>query len=426
MTDNFERWPLPEGWLDVLRDQQITAPSPVQKAAFPFVKDGKDCFIRSQTGSGKTLAYLLPLMLNIDKELKNPQVLILVPTRELASQITQVIRDLSPATGFKAGSLIGGTSIQRQIDKLKEHPQFVVGTPGRVAELIEMKKLKMHQVRTIVIEEADQMLSLDLAPVLDGVITSTMRDRQLLFVSATLDEATGAYAAKWCDSLKHIEIEQGEDIPAATRHLFIQTEQRDKVNDLRKILRMLEPSKAIIFTGATNKVGEIVEKLKFHRLSVDAIYGDQEQKERAEIIRKFRAGQFPLLVTTDLGSRGLDFENVELVIQLDAPEHEEQYIHRAGRTGRMGKEGTVITFVNAWERNAFDKMTQKAGVTVSEKVMSEGKLVDPGQRKRSDARRPARKPQQKKEEPKKKTDRHRDRKNKGAPKWLKDKSEHRS
>lgn len=426
MTDTIEQWPLPEKLVEALRKQHITEPSPVQKAAFVPVKEGRDCFIRSQTGSGKTLAYVLPLMLKLDPEQKHPQVLVLVPTRELASQITQVIRELSDATGFKAGSLIGGTSIQRQIDKLKEHPQWIVGTPGRVAELIQMKKLKMHQIRTIVIEEADQMLALDLGPVINMVISSAMRDRQLLFVSATLDESTAGYASKWCQSdLQHIEIEPGADIPAATKHLFIQTERRDKVNDLRRLIRMLSPSKAMIFAGATDKVGEIVEKLRYHRLPIDAIYGDQEQKERAEVIRKFRTGQFPLLVTTDLGSRGLDFENVELVIQLDPPDNEELYIHRAGRTGRMGKQGTVITFVTDRDRGAFAKLLHRAGIAASEKMMYEGKLLDPGEKK-PPARRPSRKPPLKKEEPKIKSDRHRVRKNKGAPRWLKDRQEPRS
>lgn len=425
-STTFKSLGLTESWLFALEEMKISTPTPIQELAFPIVKSGKDAMIEAVTGSGKTLAYLLPIMQNIIVSMKTPQCVILVPTRELAVQITQVVNDLSKATNIRALSLIGGGNIQRQIDKLKEHPHIVVGTPGRIVELLETKKLKMHTVATVVLDELDQMLSMKHEPALEKVISRTLKDRQLLAVSATMAEEAKAFIKKWGkDAVQVMAQDTTSSLPDTIQHIYTVCERREKIDLLRKTLRSLNISRAMIFVHETEQIAEIVEKLKFHHIEIDAIYGEQEQMERVKIIRQFREGKLPYLLTTDLGARGLDISDLEAVIQFDCSLKEDQYIHRAGRTGRMGSSGVVISFIQPFQKKKIMNLSQRLGIEMEERVYSHGKWLDLDAYKQLQRRKKNVKPSKESniEQKKKKSTRHRILKTKGAPKWLKNKKD---
>ncbi|MFD2670631.1 DEAD/DEAH box helicase [Marinicrinis sediminis] len=427
MSESWNELQLPSEWSEFMINEGKTAPTAIQAAAWATIQGEEDTIIQSHTGSGKTLAYLLPLMTRIAKQpdIKTPQAVIVVPTRELAMQIVNVIRDLQSVTGLAAIPLIGGVNIQRQIENLKKHPQIVVGTTSRIVELIELKKLKMHQVQAIVMDEVDQMLALKQQNELSKIIQSTLKERQLVAVSATINQAVRDYLNTWSSAVRFVYVPHEDKLPPTIAHGYVVCEQREKIDMLRKLLRSMKLNRAIIFTNEMDQIAGIVQKLTFHRLKVAAIYGDQEQVERAHIIQQFRSGKVPFLVTTDLGSRGLDIEQIEAVIQFDPALTTDQYVHRAGRTGRMGTAGRVMTFATSREVAELVRMGNRLEIELVEQAYYEGKWLSPEQAKqlksgnRSQAK--SRKKPVSKTQVSKKEGRHRDQKSKGAPRWLKEK-----
>jgi superfamily II DNA/RNA helicase len=394
--------------------------------------------------------------------LKQLQVMVLVPTRELGMQINHEIEKLTKQSGIMAQSLIGGASISRQIDKLRLHPQIVVGTPGRVLELIKVKKLSMHHVRSIVVDEVDQVFDLGSMVEVEAVLKSAMRDRQILFFSATITEAIQAAALRWMKEPAVIHINPTQRAAETLEHLYFVCEEREKIDTLRRLIRLYNPKAAIVFINETDDAAEVVQKLRYVGLSMEALYGEASKQDRAKAMSGFREGRFQLLLATDVAARGLDLSEVTHVINLDLPVDADHYIHRAGRTGRMGRKGTVISIVARKQQFIIDKYAKLLGVDFVQRDMYEGKVVAPDQKRepksapvrtiQNDAlsvqdfsveekqqtprraaasaqssgtvKQPAsaQHPASPKASNRNKSERERDRKNKGAPKWLKEKS----
>lgn len=426
MQASFESLPIRSEWVKKLASLNIITPTPIQAEAIPALMQGKDVVAESQTGSGKTLAYLLPLLEQIDPASNRVQAVILTPTRELGMQVVKVAEQLTGDTGLKVQALIGGASINRQIDRLKLHPKLVVGTPGRVLELIKLKKLSMHYVRTIVIDEADEVLGLGSGNEAEAVIRSALRDRQLAFFSATVSAELRQWVSKWVqepDAL--LQVDAPSSGPAGIEHQYLICDERDKVDTVRKLIRSLQPASGIIFLNDTDKIAEVLAKLNYSGLKVEALYGDAEKQERARVIQGFRDKRFTLLLATDVAARGLDFPDVTHIFNLELPVSVDHYLHRAGRTGRMGRRGTVLSVASAKEQFILDKFSKHLGTSFAHKELHEGLLIDAGEG------RPARKPQANRVKPtsssppeakvsaKGKSTRHRDISNKGAPKWSK-------
>jgi superfamily II DNA/RNA helicase len=345
----------------------------VQKNTIPLILEGRDVIAESPTGTGKTLAYVLPLLHKIDPDVKNPQVVILSPTRELVMQIHNEVQKFTEGSGISGASLIGGADIKRQVERLKKHPQVVVGSPGRVLELIRMKKLKMHEVKTIVFDEFDQMMQQNMTGFLDDVVKATMRDRQLLFFSATMPTAAEEAARELANEPEVIRIKRSEETNRV-KHLYIVGEFREKLDNIRKIVRM-EHVKAVAFMNDPFRLDDMAAKLQFRKVAAGVIHSDAKKQERAATLHAFRQGKIQIVLATDVAARGLDIEGLTHVIHLDLPETVDQYIHRSGRTGRMGKEGTVISLVTPGEEKKLLQFAKKLGIQFEKLEIYKGSFV---------------------------------------------------
>lgn len=348
-------------------------PTAIQQKAIPLIEEKADVVAESPTGTGKTLAYLLPILNEIDTNVKEIQSVILSPTRELAMQIHQVIQTFTHNSGIVSGAFIGGVDLKRQIERLKKNPMIIVGTPGRINELIDKKKMKMHKVKTIVVDEIDQMLAQRLTHDVKMVIKSTLRDRQVLFFSATIRDDVIEFANTVMKEPKLIRVEREKK--ETVDHFYFVSERRDKVDVLRKIYRMNENIKALIFINDTFHIERLAEKFKYKKIPVGVLHSDAKKKERAQAIQQFRKGKIPLLLATDIAARGMDIEGLTHVIHLDLPEKIEQYIHRSGRTGRMGAKGTVISLVTPTEEKTLQKYAKELGIAIKKKEFYRGKIV---------------------------------------------------
>jgi ATP-dependent RNA helicase DeaD len=308
-------------------------------------------------------------------------------------------------------SLIGGTAISRQLEKLRMHPHIVIGTPGRILELIKTRKLKMHQIKSITVDEVDQVFDLGSLKEVEDIIKSAPRDRQIVFLSATIPKAIQTMAFRWMKEPVNIQVQSAQRTSDTLEHLYIVCEERDKIDTLRRVVRHYNPKSAIVFINQINSVAELTAKLKYAHLSIEALYGEADKQERAAVLNGFREGKFQLLLATDVAARGLDIKGLTHVINFDTPTDADHYLHRAGRTGRMGKSGTAISIITSKETFIMHKFEKSLGIHIAPKSMVKGQIVDEvikvsRPEKALSAPRPVKK------------DRLADRKNKGAPKWL--------
>uniref|UniRef100_UPI000693A97A DEAD/DEAH box helicase n=1 Tax=Gorillibacterium massiliense TaxID=1280390 RepID=UPI000693A97A len=374
--ENFASLPLPERLVDKLRERKMIEPTQIQREAIPLAVEGKDLIAESQTGTGRTLAYLLPLMAKLDPEQKATQAVILVPTRELGMQIVKEAEWLAEGTKLLVQQLIGGAALSRQVEKLRLHPQLVVGTPGRIVELIKLRKLSMHHVKTIVVDEVDQVFDLGSQQEVEQILKGSLRDRQVLFFSATVTQGIREMAKRWMQSPAEVRVRPEQKTAETLEHLFFVCEQRAKIETLRKIVRSLNPRSAIVFVNETDDIAEVEQKIRYTGLSIAALYGEAGKQERAKVMDGFRRGKFQLLLATDVAARGLDLPGVSHVIQFDPPVDADHYVHRAGRTGRMGRSGTVLSLVTERERFIIDKFAKQLGIEIAEKAVYGGEVVD--------------------------------------------------
>ncbi|MBP1905659.1 superfamily II DNA/RNA helicase [Paenibacillus turicensis] len=427
--------------VDKLADYGITTPSQVQAESIPAALEGKDILAQSQTGTGKTLAYLLPLLQRINPEEKGLQAIILAPTQELAMQIQREAENYGEPLGISSQPLIGGAAIKRQLEKLRLHPHLVVGTPGRIREIVALRKLKLHTVKMIVVDEVDQMFQLGGKAELEHILRGTLKERQLLFLSATINDEILQLAQRQMQNLVQIGIEPETKTAATLTHLYITCDGRDKVDYVRRLVRQSNTKRVIVFVNHVDRIAEVEAKLNYVNLEAGGLYGDADKTVRSLTLRRFREGKIEVLVASDIASRGLDIEELELVINFDPPIDSDHYVHRSGRTGRMGRKGTVISLVTPQEQFIMNKFAKELDIEIAARQLFDGKLLEAGEHQRkssantSSISTPKSKPKAK-TEPKKKgsnmqsqpTNKRKskkelelERKNKGAPRWLKDK-----
>jgi ATP-dependent RNA helicase DeaD len=379
MNSGFSALHIDEIYVNKLRDMNIVTPSSIQADSIPIILSGKDVVAQSQTGSGKTLAYVLPLLHKIDKSSKEVQAVIMVPTRELGVQIIQTLELLTEGTGIRVQSLIGGAALSRQVDRLKLRPHLVVGTPGRVMELLKLRKLTVHHVRTVVVDEVDQVFDLGSMQEVEAIIKGMQRERQTLFFSATMPEPIQAVISRWMKEPVYVNIMPEHRTSVTLQHFYFVCEERSKIDTLRRIARLYKMPAAIVFINEIENIDEVVEKLKFAGLSIEALFGNAGKQERAKVMQAFRAGKFQLLLATDIAARGLDIPHVTHVINYDPPIDADHYVHRVGRTGRMGKKGTAISIITNKQRFIIEKFAKSLDITMQEKEMAYGKVYESGQ-----------------------------------------------
>lgn len=328
----------------------ITEPTAIQVEAIPALLAGKNAYISSETGTGKTLAYLLPLFAQIDPGQRALQVIVVVPTHELAMQIFAVGRDLARQAGLhiRVQALIGGVSTKRQLEKLKSKPHIIVGTPGRISELIEIRKIKPHTVKSIIVDEVDRLLVGESLTEIRGIIKATLRERRLVFVSATQRAETSQEAAVLAPDL--VQIRAGADqVNAAIEHFYIECEERDKPEVLRKLLRALRPERAIVFMHRTANAEVLAAKLAHHQIAVVDLHGAHDNARRKKAIDDFRQADAKVLIASDIAARGLDIRGVSHVFNFDIPTQSKDYLHRVGRTSRAGSAGCAVSLMTAQE-----------------------------------------------------------------------------
>ncbi|NHN30277.1 DEAD/DEAH box helicase [Paenibacillus agricola] len=378
MNSSFSSLHIEEGYVRKLEEMDILVPSPIQQESIPIILSGKDVVAQSQTGSGKTLAYALPLLQKIDKSSKEVQAIIIVPTRELGFQIVQTLELLTEGSDIRIQGLIGGAALSRQIDKLKLRPQVVVGTPGRVMELLKLRKLSVHYVKIAVVDEVDQVFDLGSMQEVEAIFKGMQRGRQMLFFSATMPEPIQTVVSRWMQEPAYVQISPEQKTSETLQHFYFVCEDRDKIDTLRRMVRLYNMPAAIVFVNEIDNMAEVVEKLKFAGLSIEALYSEAGKQERAKVMQAFRAGKFQLLLATDIAARGLDIPHVTHVINFEPPIDADHYVHRVGRTGRMGKKGTAISIITNKQRFIIEKFGKVLGCTMQEKEMAYGKIYQTG------------------------------------------------
>ncbi|WP_239618225.1 DEAD/DEAH box helicase [Cohnella mopanensis] len=356
----------------------ISEPSEVQSQALPELLSGRDGVLVSPTGTGKTLAYLLPLLQKIDGSRRETQALVLAPTQELAMQIMREAETYGQPLGIKATALIGGASLARQLERMKSKPALIVGTPGRVREVASTRKLSLHSVTSVVIDETDRVFSLGGKNDVEQLMRQCSRDRQTVFVSATRSEAMRDAERKWQKDPWVSDVTEKENengLSSTLEHWYFLSDRREKIDLIRKIVRHMKPTSALLFVNDTEKIGELLAKLRYEGVSADALYGDTRGQERGEVMQRFRKGRTKLLIATDVAARGLDLPGLPLVIQFEPALDADHYVHRSGRTARMGRDGTSITLISPEERFIIDKLEKQLKIQVQPKVLYEGRVV---------------------------------------------------
>lgn len=376
MSQSFDTLELMPELITAVKTAGFSTPTAIQSKVIPLILDGKNVVAQSATGTGKTLAYLLPLLQKVDPTKRENQAIILAPTHELVMQIHREVEVLiqNAELPITAASLIGNVNIQRQIDKLKEKPQILVGSAGRVLELIQKKKVKAQNVKTIVFDEADRLLDEHNFSTMQALVKTTLKDRQVLLFSATITKETLERAKELAQDLVVEKLDLREKVPAQITHQYFITEYRDKIEVLRKLVRNLPIKQAMVFVNKSEQIDVLSAKLNFLGFKVAGLYGTSSKGSRQIAVEDFRQGRLELLVASDLAARGLDIPGIKYVIHFDLPEESSIYLHRVGRTGRAGQTGTAISLVTHKEVDRLQKMAKKLGITVEAKNIFKGKV----------------------------------------------------
>jgi superfamily II DNA/RNA helicase len=343
----------------------IHMPSDIQIQAYPTLSAQGDAWLSAPTGSGKTLAYLLPLLAKLDVTTTDLQVAVLAPTQELAVQIHDCIRqlDANGSLAIRSQLLIGNASTKRQKEKLKKKPHIVVGSCGRMLELGRGGKLKLHKCRAVCIDEADNMLAEDHIEDLESFLKMTPRDRQLVFASAT--EKGDAF--RIAESIgRDVQWIHGAAIEsdANIEHFYIESSYHRKIDTLAKLLQALQPERALIFTHRNATAEEIGEELQKYPLQHVVLHGGMNKFERQMALKHFRKGTATALVASDLAARGMDIKGLTHVINFDLPTLSDDYLHRAGRTGRMGAAGVAISIITEEDSNLIQRYERDLRITL--------------------------------------------------------------
>lgn len=373
--NNFKELKIREAIVKGLATDNITIPTEIQELAIPLIMEGKDLIGEAVTGSGKTLAYLLPSFQAIDTDSKDLHTLIIAPTHELVVQINVVIKTLAENAQYPVRSvpIIGNVNIKRQIDSLKTKPHIIVGTPGRILELIKARKIKAHLVKTLVIDEVDKLLSDNNQQAIKEIIKTTLRDRQLLAFSASVNPQALERAKDLMVSPEILRL-KSEKINKDIDHCYIVASRRDKIGFTRQVIHAVKPVKAIVFLNKNELIQDLNDRLVYHNIKSVAIYGNGTKAQRKKAIDAFRTGDAQILVASDLVARGLDLPAITHVINLDIPNDLNEYTHRVGRTGRAGKKGVAISIVTSKEVQYIKAIEKLNGIQCLEKEISKGRL----------------------------------------------------
>ena len=339
--------------------------SPIQEKAIPVVLSGKDIIGQAQTGTGKTAAFGIPILEMVKNNDKSVQALVLCPTRELCIQVAEEIKKLGKFTkGVGVLPVYGGQPIDRQIRALKKGVQVIVGTPGRLIDHIKRKTIKVDNVKFMVLDEADEMFDMGFRDDIALVMDRLHEDRQTIFFSATMPKDIINFASKYQNNPEIIKVAHKELIIPQIEQFYYEVKEHMKTEILSRAIDIYNPKLSIVFCNTKRKVDALNEELSARGYLVDGLHGDLKQNQRDTVMNKFRRGSIDILVATDVAARGLDVDDIDLVINYDIPQDEEYYVHRIGRTARAGREGIAISFVTNRDNNKMRNIQRYANIKI--------------------------------------------------------------
>ncbi len=341
----FTELNLSESLLKAIADMGFTEPSPIQKEAIPLALQGKDIVGMAQTGTGKTAAFAIPAIEKVDEKDKNPQVLVLCPTRELALQVSEEFEKLAKYKKIRVVTLYGGDPIDRQIRALKAGVQVVVGTPGRIIDHLERGTFQTEHIHTVVLDEADEMLDMGFREDIEAILEEMPFERQTLLFSATMSKSILAIVQKYQNEPQIVKVIRNELTAENIEQLFYEIKASAKLEAMCRLIDFYNLQQVIVFCNTKKKSDEVALELLERGYKAEAIHGDLSQRQREKVMKQFREGAINILVATDVAARGIDVSGVDAVFNYDIPLDPEYYVHRIGRTGRAGKSGKAFTFV---------------------------------------------------------------------------------
>jgi superfamily II DNA/RNA helicase len=347
----------------VLVEGGILEPFPIQEAAIPDGLAGRDVLGKAKTGSGKTLAFGIPIVTRLEKaEPQRPRALVLVPTRELANQVTRDLEPLFDTRGFGLLAVYGGSSMRAQIDALDRGVELIIATPGRLIDLIERRKVALKQVDIVVIDEADQMADMGFMPQVRKIMETIPEGYQTLLFSATLDHQVQELVERYMDDPVRHEVASPTETVETMEHRFLRVHYMDKVKVAATISQ--GANRTLMFTRTKGGADRLARELRREEVQAEAIHGDLPQHKRERALQRFSNGDIPVLVATNVASRGLHIEAVDIVLHYDPPDDPKTYLHRSGRTARAGEEGLVVTLVEWDQVNEVLGIQRRAGLNI--------------------------------------------------------------
>ncbi len=346
---NFSELNISASTLKSIKRMGFEEATPIQEGTITHAMEGRDVLGQAQTGTGKTAAFGIPLIEKIDPKNPNIQGLIIAPTRELAIQVSEELYKLGYDKRVKLLSVYGGQDISRQIRALKNKPQIIVGTPGRILDHINRKTLKLENVNTLVLDEADEMLNMGFIEDINTILSNVPDTRQTLLFSATMPGPIRKIANTFMKDPVEVKIKSKEMTVENIEQFFVKAQEREKFDVLSRIINVHQPELAIVFGRTKRRVDELSHALSIRGYMAEGIHGDLSQAKRMSVLRQFKENKIDILVATDVAARGLDISGVTHVYNFDIPQDPESYVHRIGRTGRAGKSGMAVTFVTPRE-----------------------------------------------------------------------------
>ena len=372
--ESFLNFSLKSELLKSIKELGFNSPTPIQSKVIPhLMSSDQDLIASAQTGTGKTAAFGLPLLDLTNTKVTNVQTLILCPTRELCIQITNDLLSYSKyLKNINILSVYGGVKIEKQIKSLKKGPQIVVGTPGRTNDLIRRNKLIIGKIDRLILDEADEMLSMGFKEDLEAIIQQTPKKKQILLFSATMTQKVVGVTKKYMKNSLEIAVSRVNRAADNVEHIYYVVKPRDRYEVVKRIADMNPDIYGIVFCRTRRETKDIAIKLMNDHYNADTIHGDLSQSERDDVMRRFRKGQLQILVATDVAARGLDVEDLTHVINYNLPDDDEIYIHRSGRTGRAGKKGVSIAIINGRNMRKLKDIERTSKISFKKKDVPSG------------------------------------------------------
>ncbi|WP_335869544.1 DEAD/DEAH box helicase [Bacillus sp. 2205SS5-2] len=364
MRNNFQEYRLSKEIIRALTSLNYEYATEVQSEVIPVALRKQDLVVKSQTGSGKTASFGIPVCEMVDWNENKPQALVLTPTRELAAQVKEDLTNIGRYKRLKATAVYGKQPFQPQKLELKQKTHIVVGTPGRVLDHIQKETLDVQQIQYLIIDEADEMLNMGFIEQVEAIINELPKERVTMLFSATLPQDIEALCYKYMSNPTHIEIDSQSLTTEKIHHSLIQVVEEEKVSVLKNLTMVENPDSCMIFCRTQERVNSLFEELDDAGYPCDKLHGGMYQEDRFAVMKEFKRGEFRYLVATDVAARGIDIDNISLVINYDVPLEKESYVHRTGRTGRAGNEGKAITLLTPYEEKFLQAIEEYIGFTI--------------------------------------------------------------